>query len=279
MKTLALLSVLATLPLAAPARALEAAASPWSHGTHSAIRLIAGATSASGKQRVGVEIVMAAGFKTYWRNPGDSGLPPTFDWSGSDNVGGLEVRWPAPERFDDAAGFAVGYVGEVVVPVSIVPVDPQKPVTIVLKLDYAVCEKLCIPASGEARLWLEPGVTAVTSPRLEIYEARVPVAVKPGPSDDRIAILEAKSAERGLKFMLRAPPGGAIEDVFVEGPGMWSFGKPMLSPQPDGTVTAAMRIKDRPKGASGPLPFIVTVRGKPAAVETRLELDIPPARP
>ncbi len=257
--------------------------SPWSPSTHSSIRLIAGATAASGKQRIGVEITMSPGYKTYWRSPGDAGVPPVFDWSGSLNVGGLDVRWPAPERFEDGNGYSVGYVGEVVVPVSVQPVDPAQPVMVVLKLDYAVCEKMCIPAKGEARLWLEPGVTSVTSPRLESFQERVPLPVKLGPHKDKISVLEVKPGEAGaepnVQLLLQAPPDGTIDDVFVEGPGMWSFGKPSLSPQPDGTIAATVKINDRPKGSSGPIPFIVTVRGKPAAVEARLELDIPVAKP
>ncbi|TCR61062.1 protein-disulfide reductase DsbD domain-containing protein [Bosea sp. BK604] len=283
MKPLLLLLALAAPALSAPVLAQDAAVSPWSKSSHSSLRLIAGATAPSGKQRVGVQITMSPGYKTYWRSPGDAGVPPVFDWSGSENVGGLDVRWPAPERFEDGNGYSIGYVGEVVVPVSVQPVDPQKPVTLVLALEYAVCEKICIPAKGEARLWLEPGVTSVSSPLLESYEARVPASVKLGQKRDKLAILEVKpeeeKGEAGLRILLRTPPEGTIEDVFVEGPGMWSFGKPGMTPQPDGSISAFVKINDRPKGASGPTPFIVTVRGKPAAVETRLELDIPVSKP
>lgn len=283
MKPLLLLLALAAPALSAPVLAQDAAVSPWSKSSHSSLRLIAGATAPSGKQRVGVQITMSPGYKTYWRSPGDAGVPPVFDWSGSENVGGLDVRWPAPERFEDGNGYSIGYVGEVVVPVSVQPVDPQKPVTLVLALEYAVCEKICIPAKGEARLWLEPGVTSVSSPLLESYEARVPASVKLGQKRDKLGILDVKpdedKGEAGLRIVLRTPPEGAIEDVFVEGPGMWSFGKPDMTPQPDGSISAFVKINDRPKGASGPTPFIVTVRGKPAAVETRLELDIPVGKP
>ena len=97
-KTITALSLLAALTLGAPASAQDAAVSPWSKAAYSSMRLIAGATAPSGKQRVGVEITMSPGFKTYWRSPGDAGVPPVFDWSGSENVGGLDVRWPATGR-------------------------------------------------------------------------------------------------------------------------------------------------------------------------------------
>ncbi|UZF92494.1 protein-disulfide reductase DsbD domain-containing protein [Bosea sp. NBC_00550] len=263
--------------------ATEAATSPWSTSEHSKLRLIAGPTTPTGKQRVGVEIVMSPGFKTYWRSPGEFGVPPSFDWSGSINIGGLDVRWPVPERFQDSAGYSVGYVGEVVIPISVQPVDPSRPVMVVLKLDYAVCEKICIPAKGEASLWLEPGVTTVTSPRLESFEARVPVPVKPGTHKEKTSIIEAKLddtvVDPGLRLVLQPPPDGKVQDIFAEGPGMWSFGKSRLAPQPDGTVVAQIRINERPKSAAGPVPLIFTIRGMPKPVETRLELDIPASRP
>jgi len=257
--------------------------SPWSTSDHAKLRLIAGPTTSTGKQRVGVEIVMSPGYKTYWRSPGEFGVPPSFDWSGSTNIGGLDVRWPVPERFQDSAGYSLGYVGEVVIPISVQPVDPSRPVMIVLKLDYAVCEKICIPAKGEASLWLEPGVTTVTSARLESFEARIPLSVKPGPHKEKTAILDAALddtvVDPGLRLVLQTPPEGRIQDIFVEGPGQWSFGKTRLTPQTDGTTLAQIRINDRPKGAAGPVPLVFTIRGTPKPVETRLELDIPAGKP
>ena len=284
MKRILSLLALGLMALAATARAEDGAVSPWSQNSHASLRLIAGPTAASGKQRVGIEIVMAPGYKTYWRSPGDYGVPPAFDWSGSTNVGGLDVRWPAPERFKDANGHSIGYVGEVVIPISVQPVDPAKPVMLVLKLDFAVCDKICIPIKSETRLWLEPGVTTVTSPRLDSFEVRVPVPAKLGPRKEKLAILEAKPSETAvgepaLRLVLQAPPEGVVEDVFVEGAGMWSFGKPMFSQQPDGTTVALLRILEQPKGSAGPVPFIITARGRPGAIETRLELDIPVAKP
>jgi DsbC/DsbD-like thiol-disulfide interchange protein len=274
---------IAVTALSLPALAEEGATSPWSEADHAALRLIAGPTAASGKQRVGVEIKLAPGYRTYWRNPGDSGVPPAFDWSGSTNVAGLDVRWPVPERFVDSSGHSIGYVEEVVLPISVQPLDAAQPVMLMLKLDYAICEKMCIPVKSEARLWLEPGVTNVTSARLEQYEARVPVPAKLGEHKQQLALTDAQVDTTGAKpelaLKIHVPGEGKVEDVFVEGPGMWTFGKPSLVPQPDGTILARIKVRDRPKGAAGPTPIIVTLRGQPAASETRLELDIPAGKP
>src|SRR5256885_17253989 len=78
-------------------------ASPWQRDGHSAVRLVAG--SRSGAVLLGgIAFQLQPGWHTYWRNPGDSGVPPRFDFSKSDNVEAVTVLWPAPTKFDDGAG-------------------------------------------------------------------------------------------------------------------------------------------------------------------------------
>ena len=129
--------------------------SPWDDDLQSSVRLIAARTKGEGAGRIhraGIEIRLSSGWKTYWRYPGDSGVPPAFDFSKSENVKSATVLFPAPIRFPDGAGgHSVGYKAGVVLPVHVVPGDPAKPVMLRLKLDYAVCEKLCVPAEAKAR--------------------------------------------------------------------------------------------------------------------------------
>src|SRR3712207_2310915 len=87
-------------------------------GFHSQVRLLSGGRQGE-TWLAGIQITLDAGFKTYWRNPGESGLPPSFDWSRSENVAGVEVRWPAPKRHEDAAGVAYVYGQKVVLPLVV----------------------------------------------------------------------------------------------------------------------------------------------------------------
>ena len=107
-------------------------------------RLLTG--SAEGKLVAGVEIEMAQGWKTYWRSPGESGVPPSFDWAGSENLAGATVLYPAPRRFTDPTGDTIGYGDAVIFPVELQPQDPSKPVRVRLKLDYGICKHICVPA-------------------------------------------------------------------------------------------------------------------------------------
>src|ERR1700748_2959942 len=144
----ALAAIASLLPLKAQAQD----ASPWQKGTHAAVRLLAG--SRSGPVLLGgVAVQLDPGWKTYWRTSGDSGVPPRFDFSKSDNVEAVTVLWPAPTKFDDGAGgFSLGYHDQVVLPLRIVPKSNDKPVTLRANINYAVCEKICIPIEASAGL-------------------------------------------------------------------------------------------------------------------------------
>jgi len=104
--------------LAIEARAQDA--SPWQQDGHSAVRLLAG--SRSGAVLLGgIAFQLQPGWKTYWRTPGDSGVPPRFDFSKSENIEAVTVLWPAPTKFDDGAGgHSLGYHNQIVLPLRIV---------------------------------------------------------------------------------------------------------------------------------------------------------------
>ena len=118
---------------AAPSRADDA--SPWNEDSRSAIRLIAGTNVAGAPLRAGVEIKLQPGWKTYWRYPGDSGVPPRFDFSGSANLKSAKVLYPAPHLFSDDSGNSLGYKDNVVFPLQVTPAQAGKPVTLRLKLE------------------------------------------------------------------------------------------------------------------------------------------------
>src|SRR3979409_271421 len=123
-------------------------ASPWQRDVHSAVRLLAG--SRSGAVLLGgIAFQLQPGWKTYWRTPGDSGVPPRFDFSKSENIEAVTVLWPAPMSFDDGAGgHSLGYKGQVVLPLRIVAKSADKPGAIRPDGTYAVCEKIGLPAAA-----------------------------------------------------------------------------------------------------------------------------------
>ena len=102
------------------------------------MRLIAGSAKPGAKTlRAGVELKLEPGWHTYWRYPGDSGLPPRFDFSGSQNLAAAKVLYPAPHLYTDETGNTLGYKDHVIFPVRVTPKQPGQPVD-------AACEgRLC----------------------------------------------------------------------------------------------------------------------------------------
>src|SRR5262245_979544 len=138
-------------------------ASHWDGDARSAVRLVAGAppvdksTTATTTLHAGVEVRLKPGWHTYWRYPGDAGVPPRFDFAGSQNVKSVDVLWPAPQAIPEEGLTVIGYTENVILPLAVAPQNRAKPVTLRLKLDYAVCEKLCVPAEAKAELELTAG--------------------------------------------------------------------------------------------------------------------------
>lgn len=205
---------------AAPAYAADASASAWVGDARSALRLVAGTPgSDQGFLPAGVEIRLAPGWKTYWRYPGDSGVGPRFDFTGSTNIRSATVAWPMPHAFRDAGGLSIGYKEKVLFPVRIVAQEPGRPVVLALAFEYAICERVCIPQSGRVALSL-PATTPDQDAALAMAAARVPVASAVGAG----AGLAIRAVERvgdwprpRILVDVAAPAGEAVE-LFAEGP-------------------------------------------------------------
>ncbi|MFT4119293.1 protein-disulfide reductase DsbD domain-containing protein [Bradyrhizobium sp.] len=191
-------------------------ASPWQRDGHSAVRLLAG--SRSGAVLLGgIAFQLQPGWKTYWRTPGDSGVPPRFDFSKSDNVEAVTVMWPAPLKFDDGAGgHSIGYHDQIVLPLRIVAKAADKPVTLRAEINYAVCEKLCIPVEANTEL----GFNSVASTEDGNLFAALDTVPKPANVGDPnpLTIRDVKRDGAGKVVVDVAVPDGRNVNLFVEGP-------------------------------------------------------------
>jgi DsbC/DsbD-like thiol-disulfide interchange protein len=269
-------SAVAALVLLATSPALASDPSPWSATHGAAIRLLPGAQGEGGAWRAGIEIRLDPGWKTYWRTPGDSGLPPVFDWSRSANVSDVAVLWPAPERFADGAGDSVGYVGDVVLPLKVVPRDATKPVELSLAMQYGACKDICVPATGKATLALDassPAPRSVLS-LLEEAERSVPRPRKLG-DEGPLSVLEVvpdlTAKPPSLLVDVRADPEAIL---LVEGAEDWY----LPQPRPEGSAAGGNRrftvaLEGLPKGAKlGGAELRLTLVGAAGAVETTYTL-------
>jgi DsbC/DsbD-like thiol-disulfide interchange protein len=249
---------------AASAQPLKAAST--GEGFHSRARLIGGGRQGDG-WLAGVEITLDPGFKTYWRNPGDSGLPPRFDWSASENVENVDLRWPAPERHEDAAGVAYAYEKRVVLPILVKPKEPGRPVRLVLSAEYGVCRDICIPANADLSLDLAEGQDRSA---IEAALAKVPRPQGLGAQASlSVLSVEPQGQDKSAFAVTIQAPSGAQPDLFAEGPDNWYFSTSRADAQNRFTLT----LEEKPRDASGTVPVRLTLVAGDKAVETEVRLD------
>jgi DsbC/DsbD-like thiol-disulfide interchange protein len=256
----ALAAAFSLLLLGAPAFAADAFSTDWALTAKSQARLIAG-----GGDLAGFEIALSPGAITYWRDPGDAGLPPTLDFSGSDNVASVEPEFPAPKRLKEAdGGEAFGYDGGVVIPLRVKPRDPTKPATLKLNADFAVCEKVCLPAKAHLELTLP---SAPGSPHVSAIEAALATVPRAVPLKD-FGALEALGADSWR--LCSAHEGGPPRDLFVEAPeGWWMKAAPAHAD--GGRDCFTLTIGDKPKDAALPVALRLTLTGGAGATETTIQ--------
>jgi thiol:disulfide interchange protein DsbD len=172
--------------LAMAAGHARAAESPPVHTSRSTATLVSESDSvAPGKPvRVALRLAMAPGWHTYWRNPGDAGIPPDLAFALPPGVAAGPIAWPAPERQAEAPLVTYGYEGDLLLPVTITGATGTLPVQ--LHAEWLICAKICVPESGDFRLDLPAGDGA-PSAQAPLFTAADQRAPRPSPWPARIA--------------------------------------------------------------------------------------------
>lgn len=127
--------------------------------------LLPGWRTQTGSHMAALRLTLGQGWKTYWRAPGDAGIPPDFHWQGSDNIGAVRIHWPKPSVFDFNGLKTIGYAREVVLPIEIWPQRAGAPITVAAQVDLGVCRDICVPASLALGAELTPA-TVGTDPAI-----------------------------------------------------------------------------------------------------------------
>ncbi len=197
-------------------------ASAWAGEEESRVRLIAGQTGVGDGKNVelGFQFSLQPGWKIYWRSPGDAGLPPEFDWSGSENLAGTEVFWPAPKRYSAYGLDSIGYEDEVVLPIIAELNAAGQPLDLKVRLDYLICKDVCIPRRAELALLLPKGPPAPTDFGQEIAHYLEKVPGRGNRPDFGIESVEGIGSldEPRLRVVARSTIPFDEADVFIEGP-------------------------------------------------------------
>jgi DsbC/DsbD-like thiol-disulfide interchange protein len=245
--------------------------SPWVEETGVRLRLAAGPDAPDGTRQAGLELRLSEGWKTYWLNPGPNGIAPRLDFSGSENLASAEPLWPAPVRIADGDGEAAGYMGVLMVPLIVTPKDPAKPVALKLRMDFGLCEKICVPANAELSLDLVPGLKpqAMTAALLEGFRSRVPRKAKLGEEGD-LAVTAIARTPDSLGITVRFPEGTKTRDLFARA-------EEAALPLPKLKGPGSYSIKLKPGSEPKTVELVAVADGQ--AITVPIALDLPAAKP
>jgi suppressor for copper-sensitivity B len=222
--------------------AANAAQSSWSNFQAASARLVSSIDRVGTLDTlpVGLHVSLDDGWKTYWRSPGDAGIAPSVDWSGSVNVAETIIQWPAPHRFTLFGLDTFGYEKEVVFPLFVRPEVQGEPVSLRAKVELLVCSEICVPTTLDVSLDLEAGPAAadpVAANLIERFSSRVPD--DGAASGLAVSAVAVDSKSNRLLVDARGDRGFENPDIIVEGPGGWTFGAPEIDKRRAGRIIRA----------------------------------------
>lgn len=234
------------------------------------MRLIAGTPHGNGLYPAAAEIKLAGAAITYWRAPGDAGVPPTFSFQGSENLASATVAYPAPQRINEQGLEAFGYRGGVTFPIAVAARDPAKPVRLRLTLDYAVCDNICLPAKSVATLELPQKGTSAVEKLIAQAAASVPIALTKAAVEKEIVITADPAAQRP-RWILTWNGAATPIDLFAEAPDGWDIETKKLTDRRFSFVAAQQPLKGLPARVAAQLTLTTAQQSYVFAVD----LDLP----
>ena len=198
----------ATLGIA-PAQARDPLASPIQ------AEVLPGWQQTDGTRIAAIRFTLAKGWKTYWRTPGEGGIPPQFHWKGSRNLGNVAITWPTPDVFHQNGMRTIGYEDELILPLVIAPRRDGQPVQLVGQIDLGVCKDICMPETVNIKAMLD---TASAKPVPAIAAALAARPYSGSEAGVRGAICRVKPNQYGLEIeaTITMPKTGGREVVVIE---------------------------------------------------------------
>jgi DsbC/DsbD-like thiol-disulfide interchange protein len=164
---------------------------------------------ANGHYMAALDLNLAPDWKTYWRAPGEAGIPPVFDWAGSTNLKSVQFHWPSPQVIALNGMKSIGYVDKLVLPVEVVAQDPTQPVTLALTMDLGICHDICMPAHLTFAAVLQGGGAK---------DSQIAAALADMPKQAKGATCKIEPITDGLRLRatLKLPALGPDETVVFE---------------------------------------------------------------
>jgi DsbC/DsbD-like thiol-disulfide interchange protein len=230
------LFLIATIVFAAPANAEN---SNWTKTPGGSVRLIIdNPVQRTPEVRGAIQINLDPGWKTYWREPGDAGVPPELELTESSNIKGYKLSFPAPHRFDDGNTHWAGYKKPIALPVTITLADSAKPARLKGHAFLGICETICIPVTAEFDISID------NTPSDPLTKTQVAKAFEqlPGEASASFGARNAARKDDRVRITVDLPSGDPEPDIFVAGDEGITFGMSKLKSREANSAVFAIPI-------------------------------------
>ncbi len=205
-------------------KAQTSSVTEWIKTPSASFRILSASSPKTGQHKdvkwAAIQVALHNGAKTYWRSPGETGVPPSFDWSKSTNLKSAKVLWPAPHRFKEADSMAVGYDSDLTLPLKITAKDPSQPVILKLDLFMGICTEICIPVQQKLALTLPAQFAGETN--LETVLKTVPKILTTEQGTKHLhkisLIKEGGKSKLAIEVVFAKGSDSSTQDLFVEAP-------------------------------------------------------------
>ena len=259
------------LPLAILAQAslsAKAASTPWIDSEGARIRILASPPDGAGNIRGAVQIDLKPGWVTYWRNPGETGVPPQLATDGSENVKSAALGFPPPVALDEGGAAAIGYDSPVALPLTLVQATPGRASRLDAHLFIGVCKEICVPVKADYTLDIPasaPTQSSVATMTIDEAYAGLPKAA----GQDFSMVGAALGPDRKtIKVEIRVPSASAGKpSLFVDGPSGWSFAPSKLQAIENGIAQFLVPLTGSPKEAGAGGRFVFVARAGSRSIE------------
>ncbi|PTV95767.1 DsbC/DsbD-like thiol-disulfide interchange protein [Rhodobacter aestuarii] len=183
----------------------------------------------NGTRIAALHLQLAPGWKTYWRVPGEAGVPPVLHFARSRNLAHMQVIWPTPSVFEQNGMRTVGYHDELILPLELTPREAGVPIDLEARLDFGICHEICVPVQLDLTAWLagpgapDPAIAAALEaqpvPRPGLARCavepirdgmRVEARIDTPPAPGEVALFELRARPMWVSDPMIAREGGTL---------------------------------------------------------------------
>ncbi|MEE4346705.1 MAG: protein-disulfide reductase DsbD domain-containing protein [Paracoccaceae bacterium] len=205
-------------------------------------RILPGWSGTDGGHMAALQLTLSPGWKTYWRAPGDAGIPPAMNFQGSHNLASVTPVWPTPEVFLQNGMQTVGYDGQLVLPLRIMPQDSTRPARVAGRLQIGICSTICVPVDLDFALDLPASGSDPQQAMIRAALADQPISAAKASVGDVDCTLSPISDGLGLTVEIDMPSAGGTETVLIETSDPLVWVAETESTRQGGTLTATTEL-------------------------------------